>query len=65
MSDDGIEIRIRCWAHQRQRYRITIGDVTYEFPDGTTREQAEEAIEQAKDQYIRLLGLTPFKRGTP
>lgn len=47
MSGDGIEIKIRL-----PQWRVTIGDVTFEFPLGTTREDAESVILEAKLRHL-------------
>jgi hypothetical protein len=36
------------------RWRIRIGDVWYEFPEGTTREHVEEVFEEAKRSYLEM-----------
>lgn len=50
-DDDGINIRLRLYDHAVS-YRVRIGDTLYEFPEGTTREQAEAAIKEAKRLYF-------------
>jgi hypothetical protein len=53
-DDDGIEIKIRLYAPRpAPRYRVVIdGDLVLEFPEGTTREQAESVLEEAKRRYL-------------
>lgn len=59
MSNDAIECRIHSWI-ALDRWRVTIGDTTYEFPEGTTRAQAEAVLSEAKARYLRsLMRLVP------
>jgi hypothetical protein len=47
-SDDSIETRIRSWVTIEPRPpRVTIGDVTYEWPAGTTNEEAQAVLDEA------------------
>jgi hypothetical protein len=60
-DDDSIEIRVRL-PPPPERIRVTIGNTVFEFPEGTTREQAQSVLDEAKARYLRMLGLTPFKK---
>lgn len=52
LDDDGITVRLRSWAvYQSPMIRIRIGDTLYEFPFGTTREQAQSVLDEAKRRY--------------
>lgn len=56
-AQDGIETTVRSWAQVRRappRWRIRIGDELYEFPEGTTREEAQAVLDEAKKQYLKL-----------
>jgi hypothetical protein len=37
------------------RIRITIGSITYEFPEGTTREQAQAALDAGKRLHLEAI----------
>ena len=56
MTDkDSIEMRVRWWpAPEPTRIRVRIGDTLYEFPEGTTREQAQSVLDEAKRRYLAL-----------
>lgn len=47
---DGIDVRARAWvaAPRRRPPSLTIGDVTLVFPDGTTNEEAQAVLDEAK-----------------
>jgi len=58
MSDE-ISVRIRSWANHiagpdemlrtdGNRWYVVIGDAWYEFPVGTTREEAQSVLDEAK-----------------
>jgi hypothetical protein len=53
-DDDGIEMKIRLHVAPRAiRYRVRISDdLVLEFPEGTTREEAESVLEEAKRRYL-------------
>lgn len=55
-SDDTYECTIRSYPTEvrRQPPRVTIGDVTYEFPEGTTDEEAQSVLDEAKARYLKL-----------
>lgn len=59
-DDDGINVRIRSFSTAPLRARI--GETTFEFPPGTSREDADAVIEEAKKRYFRELGLIYFPR---
>ena len=49
MSDDAIDTRIRFYANYAPPPpRVRIGDATYVWPAGTTREQAQAVLDEAK-----------------
>lgn len=51
---DGIEATVRSYAIERRPLlRVTIGDVTYEFPEGTTRDEAQLVLDEAKREYLK------------
>jgi hypothetical protein len=55
VSDDAIECRVRLWAvEKRPLLRVTIGDTTFEFPEGTTREEVRAVLDEAKARYLKL-----------
>jgi hypothetical protein len=41
-------------------YRVRIGEDLYEFPQCTTREEAQSVLDEAKAAYLRELGVTPW-----
>jgi hypothetical protein len=50
VSDDAIEVKLRSWANVRRRsgpWSVTIGEDTFVFPEGTTREQAQSVLDEA------------------
>ena len=52
-DSDAIECTIRSVPTEvRPLQRVTIGDVTYEFPEGTTREEAQSVLDEAKTRYL-------------
>lgn len=52
-GDDGIEARVTCYANVvRQPPRIRIGDVVFEFPPGTTDEEAQSVLDESKRVYF-------------
>lgn len=55
-DDDRIEIKIRlpAPAPPSPRHRIVIdGETVLEFPEGTTREEAQAAIDEGRRVYVR------------
>ena len=52
---DEIECTVRSYvAEKRPLIRIRIGDDLYEFPEGTTREEAQSVLDEAKARYLKL-----------
>lgn len=57
-AQDGIETTVRSWTPVRRapaRFRVRIGDDIYEFPEGTTREEAQSVLDEAKVRYLRQI----------
>jgi hypothetical protein len=55
MSDDGIEARVVHYMNVTRPPSIRVGDETLVFPPGTTNEEAQSVLDEARRIYLKEL----------